>query len=43
MLRWNYGSAFGLWHGTLRRLTGTHVAYVSAVAVVDDGVRRSGG
>ena len=83
MLRWSYGSAFGLWHGTLRRLVpepwasvvfggtlmsatftlfpllgrtpppwrwpidvlatsiGTHVAYVSAVAVVDDGVRRS--
>jgi hypothetical protein len=83
MLRWSYGSAFGLWHGTLRRLVGepwaslafggtlmsatftlfpllgrtpppwrwpldvlatsigTHVAYVSAVATVDDGIRRS--
>jgi hypothetical protein len=84
VLRWTYGSAFGLWHGTLRRrvrepwasvgfgatlmtatLTlfpllgrtpppwqwpadviatsfGTHVAYVSAVASVDDGLRRLG-
>ena len=83
MLRWSYGSAFGLWHGTLRRVVpepwaslafggtlmsatftlfpllgrtpppwrwpldvlatsiGTHVAYVSAVATVDDGIRRS--
>src|SRR3954447_14760372 len=83
ILRWSYGSAFGLWHGTLRRLLpeprasvvfgatlmsatltlfpllgrtpppwrwrpdvlatsiGTHVAYVLAVAFVDDGVRRS--
>ena len=83
MLRWSYGSAFGLWHGTLRRLIGepwaslafggtlmsatftlfpvlgrtpppwrwpidvlatsigTHVAYVSAVAAVDDGIRRA--
>jgi hypothetical protein len=83
MLRWSYGSAFGLWHGTLRRLVGepwasmlfggtlmsatftlfpllgrtpppwrwpvdvlatsigTHVAYVSAVAAVDDGIRRT--
>jgi hypothetical protein len=82
ILRWSYGSAFGLWHGTLRRLVGepwasaafgatlmtatltlfpllgrtpppwrwppdvmatsigTHVAYVSAVAAVDDGLRR---
>lgn len=82
-LRWGYGSAFGLWHGLLRRklgepwasaafgatlmtatLTlfpllgrtpppwrwkpsvtatafGTHAAYVSAVAAVDDGLRRS--
>jgi hypothetical protein len=82
-LRWSYGSAFGLWHGTLRRVIpepwaslvfggtlmsatftlfpllgrtpppwrwpidvlatsiGTHVAYVSAVAAVDDGIRRS--
>ena len=82
MLRWSYGSAFGLWHGTLRRVVpepwasvafggtlmsatltlfpilgrtpppwrwpadvmatsiGTHVAYVSAVAAFDDGVRR---
>jgi hypothetical protein len=81
-LRWSYGSAFGLWHGILRRRIpepwasvifggtlmtatftlfpllgrtpppsrwppamlatsiGTHVAYVSAVAVVDDGIRR---
>jgi hypothetical protein len=81
-LRWSYGSAFGLWHGILRRrlgeprasalfgatlmsatLTlfpvlgrtppawrwppavlatsfGTHAAYVTAVAVVDDGIRR---
>ena len=77
-LRWGYGSAFGLWHGTLRRFLpepwaslvfggtlmtatftlfpllgrtpppwrwppdvlatslGTHVAYVTAVALVDD-------
>jgi hypothetical protein len=83
LLRWSYGSAFGLWHGTLRRwvpepwaslgfaatlmtatLTlfpllgrtppptrwppdvmatclGTHAAYVSAVAVVDDRLRRA--
>ena len=82
LLRWSYGSAFGLWHGLLHRrlrepwasvgfgatlmtatLTlfpllgrtpppwrwpaamiatsfGTHVAYVSAVAAVDDGLRR---
>jgi hypothetical protein len=82
LLRWSYGSAFGLWHGALRRVVGepwasvgfgatlmtvtlsmfpllgrtpppwrwppgvmatsigTHVAYVSAVAVVDDGLRR---
>jgi hypothetical protein len=82
LLSWSYGSAFGLWHGALRRLVGepcasvgfgatlmtatlslfpllgrtpppwrwpagvmatsvgTHVAYVSAVAVVDDGLRR---
>src|ERR1700748_3577403 len=81
-LRWSYGSAFGLWHGTLRRMVrepwasvgvgatlmtatltlfpllgrtpppwrwaadvmatsvGTHVAYVSAVATVDDGLAR---
>jgi hypothetical protein len=81
-LRWSYGSAFGLWHGILRRRIsepwasvvfagtlmtatftlfpllgrtpppwrwppamlatsiGTHVAYVTAVAVVDDGIRR---
>jgi hypothetical protein len=81
-LRWTYGSAFGLWHGTLRRVlaepwasigfgatlmtatltlfpllgrtpppwrwradvmatsVGTHAAYVAAVAVVDDGLRR---
>src|SRR3954451_10385918 len=80
-LRWSYGSLFGLWHGTLRRLmpepwaavgfgatlmtatltlfpllgrtpppwrwpadvtatsVGTHVAYVSAVAAVDDRLR----
>ena len=84
-LRWSYGSAFGLWHGFLRRrigepwatavfggtlmsatfslfpllgrtpppwrwpadvmatCLGTHAAYVSAVASVDDGVRRLGG
>jgi hypothetical protein len=84
VLRWSYGSAFGLWHGTLRRIVGepwasvgfgatlmtatltlfpllgrtpppwrwpadvmatcigTHAAYVSAVAVVDDGLRRLG-
>jgi hypothetical protein len=84
LLRWSYGSAFGLWHGTLRRRVsepwaslgfaatlmtatlplfpllgrtpppsqwpadvmatclGTHAAYVSAVAVVDDGLRRLG-
>lgn len=82
-LRWSYGSAFGLWHGLLRRkigeplaslafgttlmtatLTmfpllgrtpppwrwppsviatafGTHAAYVGAVALVDDRIRRS--
>jgi hypothetical protein len=81
-LRWSYGSAFGLWHGTLRRLVpepwaslafggtlmsatltlfpllghtpvpwrwpadvmatsvGTHVAYVAAVAAVDDRIGR---
>jgi hypothetical protein len=81
-LRWSYGSAFGLWHGILRRrigepgasaaffatlmtatLTlfpllghtpppnrwprsvlatafGTHAAYVAAVALVDDRIRR---
>jgi len=81
-LRWGYGSAFGLWHGLLRRRMGdpwaallfgatlmtatftlfpllgrtpppwrwppdvlatsigTHVAYVAAVAVVDDRLRR---
>src|SRR3954451_6563812 len=81
-LRWSYGSAFGLWHGILRRRVGepwasvlfgatlmsatltlfpllgrtpppwrwppstlatsfgTHIAYVSAVALVDDGIRR---
>ena len=84
MLRWTYGSAFGLWHGVLRRMVpepwasvgfgatlmtatltlfpllgrtpppwrwpadlmatsvGTHVAYVSAVAAVDNGLRRRG-
>lgn len=83
LLRWSYGSAFGLWHGVLRRhlhepwaaaafgatlmsatfslfpllgrtpppwrwppdllatSVGTHVAYVTAVAVVDDSVRRT--
>jgi hypothetical protein len=82
LLRWSYGSAFGLLHGALRRLVGepwasaafggtlmtatltlfpllghtpppwrwrpdvlatsfgTHVAYVAAVAAVDDGIRR---
>jgi hypothetical protein len=82
LLRWSYGSAFGLWHGVLhRRLSepwasavfgatlmsatlslfpllghtpapwrwpadvmatsvGTHVAYVTAVAITDDGIRR---
>jgi hypothetical protein len=82
LLRWSYGSAFGLWHGVLRRMVrepwasvgfgatlmtatftlfpllgrtpppwrwpldviatslGTHVAYVSGVAAVDDGLRR---
>jgi len=82
LLRWGYGSAFGLWHGALhRRLPepwagavfggtlmtatlslfpllghtpppwrwpadvmatsiGTHIAYVTAVAVTDDGIRR---
>ena len=81
-LRWSYGSAFGLWHGLLRRRiaepwasaifggtlmsatfslfpllgrtpppwrwppdvmatsVGTHVAYVAAVATVDDALRR---
>ena len=84
VLRWSYGSAFGLLHGVLRRAVpepwasaafgatlmsatlslfpllgrtpppwrwpadvmatsvGTHVAYVAAVAAVDDGVRRLG-
>src|SRR3954452_2950185 len=83
LLRWSYGSAFGLLHGELRRLVGepwasvlfgatlmtatltlfpllgrtpapwrwppdmlatslgTHVAFVAAVAAVDDAVRRS--
>ena len=83
ILRWSYGSAFGLFHGALRRTVGepiasaifggvlmtatftlfpllgrtpppwrwppdviatsigTHVAYVTAVAVADDGLRRS--
>jgi hypothetical protein len=83
-LRWSYGSAFGLWHGLLRRriaepwasaifggtlmsatfslfpllgrtpppwrwppdvmatCVGTHVAYVAAVATVDDALRRQG-
>src|ERR1700744_3498173 len=82
-LRWSYGSAFGMWHGLLRRRIGepraslafgatlmtatlimfpllgrtpppwrwppsviatafgTHAAYVSAVAAVDDQVRRA--
>ena len=82
MLRWSYGSAFGLWHGLLRRrfpepwasaifggtlmtmtfsmfpllgrtpppwrwpadvmatCLGTHAAYVTAVAAVDDRTRR---
>jgi hypothetical protein len=82
ILRWSYGSVFGLWHGALRKrisepgasavfgatlmtatlslfpllgrtpppwrwppdvvvtCLGTHAAYVSAVAAVDDGVRR---
>ena len=82
MLRWSYGSVFGVWHGTLRRIVGepwasvgfgatlmtatltlfpllgrtpppwrwpadvmatsigTHVAYVTAVATVDDALRR---
>jgi hypothetical protein len=82
-LRWSYGSAFGLWHGLLRRRlpepwaaaafgatlmtatftlfpllgktpppwrwprdvlatsVGTHAAYVTAVALVDDAARRS--
>jgi hypothetical protein len=85
LLRWSYGSAFGLWHGLLRRhmpepwasaafggtlmsatlslfpllghtpvpwrwpadvmatSIGTHVAYVAAVAAVDDGFRRRAG
>lgn len=84
ILRWSYGSAFGLWHGTLRRIVpeplaslifggtlmtatltlfpllgrtpppwrwpadlmatsiGTHVAYVAAVAVIDDDLRHRG-
>ena len=83
LLRWSYGSVFGVWHGTLRRIVrepwasvafgatlmtatltlfpllgrtpppwrwppdvmatsiGTHVAYVTAVAAVDDAFRRS--
>jgi hypothetical protein len=82
LLRWSYGSAFGIWHGLLRRgmpepwastlfgstlmsatfslfpllgrtpppwrwppdvmatSIGTHVAYVAAVAAVDDTMRR---
>jgi hypothetical protein len=82
LLRWSYGSAFGIWHGALRRRfaepwasaifggtlmsatfslfpllgrtpppwrwppdvmatsVGTHVAYVVAVAAVDDAMRR---
>jgi hypothetical protein len=82
LLRWSYGSAFGMLHGALRRIVGepwasaafggtlmsatltlfpvlgrtpppwrwpadviatslgTHVAYVAAVAAVDDGLRR---
>ena len=83
VLRWSYGSAFGLFHGALRRghvpepvasaifggvlmtatfslfpllgrtpppwrwprdvlatSIGTHVAYVAAVAIADDGLRR---
>jgi uncharacterized membrane protein YagU involved in acid resistance len=82
LVRWGYGSVFGVWHGTLRRLVpepwasvgfgatlmtatltlfpllgrtpppwrwpadvmltcvATHVAYVSGVAAVDDGLRR---
>jgi hypothetical protein len=82
ILRWSYGSAFGLLHGALRRVVaepwasavfggtlmtatltlfpllgrtpppwrwpadvvatsfGTHIAYVAAVAGVDDGIRR---
>ena len=82
ILRWSYGSAFGLFHGALRRVVaepwasvgfggtlmtatltlfpllgrtpppwrwpvdvvatsfGTHIAYVAAVAGVDDGIRR---
>jgi hypothetical protein len=84
-LRWTYGSAFGLLHGTLRRVVSdpwaavgfgatlmtatftlfpllgrtpppwrwrpdmlatsvaTHVTYVTAVAVADDGIHRAGG
>jgi hypothetical protein len=74
VLRWSYGSMFGLWHGLLRRMVpepwasaaftlfpalgrtpvpwrwppamiatsvGTHVAYVLAVAGVDDRVRKA--
>jgi uncharacterized membrane protein YagU involved in acid resistance len=82
LLRWGYGSVFGIWHGTLRHAmpepwasaafgatlmtatltlfpllgrtpppwrwpadvmatsVGTHVAYVTAVGAVDDGLRR---
>jgi uncharacterized membrane protein YagU involved in acid resistance len=82
LLRWCYGSAFGIWHGLLHRRIrepwasaifgatlmsatlslfpllgrtpppwrwpadvmatsiGTHVAYVTAVAATDDGIRR---
>jgi hypothetical protein len=81
-LRWGYGSAFGLWHGILRRrigepwatlvfaatlmsatfslfpllgrtpppwrwppdvmgtCLGTHAAYICAVGIADDGIRR---
>jgi uncharacterized membrane protein YagU involved in acid resistance len=85
LLRWGYGSVFGIWHGILRHKApepwasvafgatlmtatlslfpllgrtpppwrwpldvmatslGTHVAYVAAVAAVDDGLRRASG
>jgi uncharacterized membrane protein YagU involved in acid resistance len=85
LLRWGYGSVFGIWHGALRHMApepwasvafgatlmtatlslfpllgrtpppwrwppdvmatsvGTHVAYVAAVAAVDDGLRRLSG
>jgi hypothetical protein len=38
LLRWSYGSAFGIWHGVLHR----HLAEPSASATADDTVGRLG-